>query len=140
MSKMILTRKDNYSPSRLGVVCPDCDLVIGLESHHDSVQHDCLNESGTPPPHPLTPPDDDQCHPSLQRGALHVVASSQDTDDIWTNRGAIAHETMLGKSTLMDMVERSKRLRKYGQLGIFRLEYVGSVEECEAIIRAEMPF
>ena len=79
-------------------------------------------------------------HPSLERGALHVVCSSQDTDNIWENTGAIAHETMLGKSNLCDMIERAGNLRRYGQLGIFRLVYVGTPEECQKIVEGEMPF
>jgi len=106
--------------------CRFCQQKFANELHLCSVSDE--QPSGLIDRHP---------HPSLEHGTLHIVASSQDTSDIWRNTGAIAHETMLGKSSLFDMVERANVLRQYGQLGIFRLVYVGTPEECDEILRGE---
>jgi hypothetical protein len=140
-----LTYDKHYSVEKMGIVCPDCEKVVeGITAPLKigmSYAHDCECDIPIIESDPVAFVAKQLAeHPSLDYHAQHIVASAMDTDDIWTNRGAIAHETMLGQSNLMDAIERAGKLKRYGQIGIFRIVYVGTPEECQAIVDGETPF
>lgn len=72
---------------------------------------------------------------------IHVILTERDTSDAAVNGGAIVGEQYTAHASLPEIVDRAKKVGdKYGKVWICKLEFVGSLEECEAIIEKEMPF
>lgn len=129
---MVLNRKEHYSPAEMALICPKCHEVVPIGDEYDSASHYCAAQQqqhidvGS------------MRHPSLEGGAQHVIVSERDTDNPFNNGGPIAMEQMMGKSDLLSIIERAEYLGdKYGKQGIFRLVYVGTPDQCRAIIEGE---
>ena len=68
-------------------------------------------------------------------GGIFIVVTERDHTDPIKSRGAIAMETHTGNADLLQTIKRAKIYEdNYGEPTIFKLEKVGTLEECEKII------
>jgi len=67
-------------------------------------------------------------------GGIFVVGTERDCHEPEKSRGAIIMETYTGRANLVETVKNGKRFHRYGGVTVFKLEKVGTLEECENII------
>ena len=74
---------------------------------------------------------------SLQDGKF-VIGTERDTDNWMDSNGPIIMETHLGRSNIVDAINRAEIIgKKYGKITVFKLLHVGPPEECQEMIKKD---
>jgi hypothetical protein len=73
------------------------------------------------------------------RREIYVVVAERDCIDPFDSYGPIVFETNIAHSSPIDALKRARDLgQKYGQVKIGRLEFVGTPDEFEQMLKGEI--